>query len=147
MARAASGQAGTTRGEAPAIEAAIRPRLNATASSRPSFAASSAVTRKAFGSNRAGNVREAELVHKYSVGAAAVWMREIDTRRVALVQWNTSRCVPVASTKAASLPPGMVLYDQEPDATWAVAKSGAAGAAVAAWTASAMSDAVVIIIE
>ena len=49
---------------------AMRPRLNAIASSNTSNAASSAVTRIALGSKRAGKFRLAELVHTSRLGAA-----------------------------------------------------------------------------
>ena len=83
--RAASGHAGATSGTDPGIVTAIRPRLNAIPSSNASNAGSSAVTRIAFGSKRAGRVRDAELVHTCRLAAGAALVCAIVTRRVARV--------------------------------------------------------------
>ena len=95
-----------TSGSAPVITTAIRPRLNAIASSSGSRAASSNATRDAAASNRAPSDRERSVVQIKSPGAALAEAREIITRRVAFEHSSAKRAVPVESTKRAVLPPG-----------------------------------------
>ena len=93
----------------------------------------------ALGSNRAGSVRLAELVHTESAVEGVPLVCEILTRRVILVQVRINRAVPLESMKRASLPPGRARYTHDPGATVAVVKSppdpiaaAAAGGAVGA---------------
>ena len=115
--RAASGHAGITSGTAPGIDTAIRPRLKAIPSSKLSNAGSSAVTRIALGSKRAGRLRAAELVHRKMLGAGVALVRAIVTLRVALVHSTTSRAVLVESMNRAALPAGVAWYVHDPGAT------------------------------
>ena len=119
--RAASGQAGITKASAPVITTAMRPRLNAIASSKGSRAASSRRTRDDAASNRAPSERDASVVQMKRPGALVALAREIITRRVAFEHSSAKRAVPVESMNRAALPPGTAWYVQVPGVTRAVA--------------------------
>ena len=100
-ARAASGEAGTTTAALAGNCTANDPRVKAIASSRLSRAASSAETRNAVGTNRAGSVRLVEVVHTNRVVAATGLLADIVTWRDAIVQCNVTRATPAVSTNRA----------------------------------------------
>src|SRR5688572_22249086 len=128
MARAASGQAGTTSGGDPTADTENRPRLNAIWSRIGSRALRSTLRVEVAGSRRPAAARDPSVLHRLSDVAPGPTGLATVTRRVALVQRSDSWRIPVAPTKTASLPPGMVTNVQLPDAIGAKRGSNWTGA-------------------
>jgi hypothetical protein len=104
--RAASAQAGTTSAACPETLNAVRPRLNAIASSSGSYALNVALSLPVAGLKLAGRLRVRPLVQTNRNGAAPVAGFEMVTDRAGRAQAIVICGRAAKLTNVASLPPG-----------------------------------------